>query len=81
MATKHTLWIHVIVIQHSHEKYIVDICSKNLNLDIATRHTRWIYVSVQTYEYSIATWIYMVRSQVFISIIMKYESSHVITGV
>jgi hypothetical protein len=28
MATKHTLWIHVIMIQHSHEKYIVDLCSK-----------------------------------------------------
>jgi hypothetical protein len=81
MATNHTLWIHVIMIQHSHEKYTVDLCYKDSNLDIATRNTRWIYVSVQTYEYSIATWIYVTVSRVFISIIPKYESIHVITGV
>jgi hypothetical protein len=63
---RNTLWIYAL---------------KNSNLDIATRHTQWIYVSVQTYEYSIATWTDMVRSRVFISIIPKYESSHVITGV
>jgi len=39
MATKHTLWIHVIMIQYNHEKYTVDLCSKNSNLDIDTRHT------------------------------------------
>jgi hypothetical protein len=45
------------------------------------RHTQWIYVSVQTYEYSVATWTKMMRSRVFISIISKYKSSHVITSV
>jgi hypothetical protein len=81
MATNHTLWIHVIMIQHSHEKYTVDLCYNDSNLDIATRNTRWIYVSVQTYDYSITTWIYVTVSRVFISIILKYKSIHVITGV
>jgi hypothetical protein len=81
MATKHTLWIHVIMIHHIHEKYTVDICLKNSNSDIATRHTQWIYVSVQIYEYFIATWTDILRSMVFIAIIHKYESSHVITCV
>ena len=80
MTTKHTLWIHAIMIQHSHDKYTVDLCFlKNSNLDIATRHTQWIYVSIQTYEYSITTWTDMMISGVFISIVSKYESSHVIT--
>jgi hypothetical protein len=44
-------------------------------------NTWWIYVSVHTYEYSIATWIHVTISRVFMSIIPKYESIHVITDV
>jgi len=81
MATNHTLWIHAIMIQHIHEKYTVDLCYNNSNLDIATRNTWWIYVSIQTYDYSISTWIYVIGSRVFISIVPKYEYIHVIIGV
>jgi hypothetical protein len=45
------------------------------------RHTQWIYVLVQTYEYVIVTWTDIMRSRVFISIVPKYKSSHVITSV
>jgi hypothetical protein len=48
MATKHTLWIHANMIksEHSHQKYTVDLCVKDSNLNIATRHTMWIYATV-----------------------------------
>jgi hypothetical protein len=81
MATNHTLWIHGIMIQHSHEKYTVDLCYKDSNLDIAMKHTRWIYGSVQNYEHYIGTWIHVTTSMVFISIFPKYGSIHVITYV
>jgi hypothetical protein len=37
--------------EHSHQKYIVDLCVKDSNLNIAMRHTMWIYATSQT-EYS-----------------------------
>ena len=32
MATKHTLWIHVIMSRHSHQEYTVDLCSKRIQI-------------------------------------------------
>jgi hypothetical protein len=81
MATNYTLWIHVIMIQHSHEKYTMDACYNDSNLNITMQNTWWIYVLVQTYEYSIANWTDMAISKVFISIVLKHKSIHVITGV
>jgi hypothetical protein len=37
--------------EHSLQKYNVDVCVKDLNLNIATRHTQWIYATIQ-FEYT-----------------------------
>ena len=37
--------------EHSHQKYTMDLCVKDSNLNIDTRHTLWIYAILQS-EYT-----------------------------
>ena len=60
MATKYTLWIHVIINRHSHQEYTMDLCSKELKFG-HSHETYKVDLCVNTnHEYSIAAWTRMV---------------------
>ena len=81
IATNYTLWIHVIKILHSHQKYTVDLCIRKCKF-IHSHETYKVDLCVNSnHKYTIATWAKKIRSRVFNLVVRKYESNHAITGV